>query len=631
MGSALFPRNDEVIYGGDLASQFYYWKGYLVDNIRNGVIPFWNPYLFSGTPFIAHPSIAPFYPFTALFILLPLNIAFSYFIAIHLVISGIGMYLLAQKFCNKTGSITAASCFALSGYFAARIYAGHIDLLSTAAWIPWVIYSMIVIFQNRFSRKRFIMGVFSWSMLVFAGYGAYLIFTTMFITAFALHHIVVVKIHNDNLKISIKRIFTAFGTLLIALFITSVQWLPTWELTRHSIRATGLPYDLASWGSLPLTGLKLFIDPLDAVELNKIVFNLGGGPLPNPFDHFIGAVPLLTTVIFLISQIVQVLRKRTLRLTILQRDIGFFTLLSLIFLWISFAYYSPVNLHRILYALVPFYRYIRMPIQHLVIAVVLASLLTGIAVSHIKYKTVQILILIAICTELFTFGKKYVFLTKLPTSILDQRLITYLKKELRGARVLAHFRVVSPVLTDFELNAPVKYQLFTTSGYDPVILRNYYDYIDRANGSSMSSVNKYNVEIPPINLIPSTLLALNVGYILEEKNNDSVSNEPIKYTKLLEGDRYYLYKVNQSASRFTLQSNSSECAVGEFGRVLIQKYAINEINLKVETPCDGILNSSEVYYPGWKAKIDGKPTNILLSNNLFRTINMPKEIGRARV
>src|SRR3989344_4001948 len=130
LGKTLFPSNNQIIYGGDLLSQFYYWKGFLKDSIGKGVIPFWNPYNFSGTPFLPHPGIAAFYPLTLVFLLLPLNLAFSWTIYFHLLIAGTGMYLLSRRYADKLISLISALIFMFSGYFAARIYAGHIDLLT---------------------------------------------------------------------------------------------------------------------------------------------------------------------------------------------------------------------------------------------------------------------------------------------------------------------------------------------------------------------------------------------------------------------------------------------------------------------------------------------------------------------
>jgi len=58
-------------------------------------------------------------------------------------------------------------------------------------------------------------------------------------------------------------------------------------------------------------------------------------------------------------------------------------------------------------------------------------------------------------------------------------------------------------------------------------------------------------------------------------------------------------------------------------RVDIINYLPNKIEIKVNTEKAGLLFLSDNYYPGWKAKIDGKLTKIYRANYAFRTIEVP--------
>ena len=53
----------------DVVSQIVPWKIFTIDNLKQGIIPFWNPYNFSGTPQLANWQSAPFNPFNFLFTL----------------------------------------------------------------------------------------------------------------------------------------------------------------------------------------------------------------------------------------------------------------------------------------------------------------------------------------------------------------------------------------------------------------------------------------------------------------------------------------------------------------------------------------------------------------------------------
>ncbi|MGB5301992.1 MAG: YfhO family protein [Gemmatimonadota bacterium] len=59
------------------------------------------------------------------------------------------------------------------------------------------------------------------------------------------------------------------------------------------------------------------------------------------------------------------------------------------------------------------------------------------------------------------------------------------------------------------------------------------------------------------------------------------------------------------------------------GVATIMRYEPNELVLQVEASQAGLLFLSEVYYPAWRARIDGQPTEILRTNTAFRGVVVP--------
>jgi hypothetical protein len=59
------------------------------------------------------------------------------------------------------------------------------------------------------------------------------------------------------------------------------------------------------------------------------------------------------------------------------------------------------------------------------------------------------------------------------------------------------------------------------------------------------------------------------------------------------------------------------------GVATITRYEPNELVLLVEASQAGLLFLSEVYYPAWRARIDGQPTEILRTNTAFRGVVVP--------
>jgi hypothetical protein len=55
-----------------------------------------------------------------------------------------------------------------------------------------------------------------------------------------------------------------------------------------------------------------------------------------------------------------------------------------------------------------------------------------------------------------------------------------------------------------------------------------------------------------------------------------------------------------------------------------QRYSPNDRIVKVTVPADGFLRISEVYYPGWKIFVDGKPTAIYRADYAWMAVNITK-------
>lgn len=673
-GKALVPSEGQVIYGGDLADQFYYWKSYYVNSIRKGVIPFWNPYNFSGTPFLAHPSVAPFYPFNLIFFIFPLNIAFSVFLFVHITMAGFFMYFLARRKLDRLSSLVSASVFAQSGYFAARIYSGHIDIISTIVWTP-LVFGTINQAIEKFRKKEILMAVLALTMQILAGY-QFAVMMTLELVFLVWGIRVISRVGPSLLKlwrakktwgIKLIRELAVLGLIVISAYgLASVQFLPTYEFVRNSVRSSGLPYSLVTWGSYSLDNFKLFDNPYiygDPFPESYSYF----GPGPNFFElfYFVGRIPLILIVgyiiIWVVTRIIGSKDKKILLIQIInQKDIGGILLAIVFFALLALGVNFP--LHKIFFDLVPPYRLFRFPAQHLMMVVFLLSLLAGRAVSSVKINLIKCVILLLIVVELLSFSKRFIRIDKVPTQGFDVDLITALKQDNELVRLVPDFPVVSRVRGSLDFESASYYRIQTTSGYNPILLNNYYQFIDLLNRSKESSIAYFNVEIPPPDPYSPYINFLNVKYVLVDPAFNTIINQPPANFKLLiEKSKYKLYQNTSYLPRFFLVGNISlyptrkaledeminnqisldrkalftkeeireeagfnlNCKDEDIGQIQLASYTPNKIKLKAEVNCNSFLSSSEVYYPGWKARLNGKEENIFLSNGSFRSIYLP--------
>jgi len=82
-----------TLFGRDITPFFYPMKHVLVESIRSGSIPFWNPGIANGEPFFASLQPGVLYPGSLLLYVLPLSVSFDWLVALHYPLAGAGLYL----------------------------------------------------------------------------------------------------------------------------------------------------------------------------------------------------------------------------------------------------------------------------------------------------------------------------------------------------------------------------------------------------------------------------------------------------------------------------------------------------------------------------------------------------------
>ena len=96
---ALYARllfTNRVLAGGDIQLYFYaYWE-YVAVTLREGRLPFWNPYLFLGAPLLANPQTAVLYPLHWPLIWLPVTKQIYWSAALHTWLLALGGYALLR-------------------------------------------------------------------------------------------------------------------------------------------------------------------------------------------------------------------------------------------------------------------------------------------------------------------------------------------------------------------------------------------------------------------------------------------------------------------------------------------------------------------------------------------------------
>lgn len=135
------------------AAQLAPWSAY-AQGLKAGSLSLWSPLQFGGYPLLATGSVAALYPPNVLLhTLLPMNIALSALVLLHLLWATAGAWLLARAL-GARGPLSAAAAvaFALVGLLLSPIV--ELNGWMAAAWLPWLLWLTDRLCSPTASRSR---------------------------------------------------------------------------------------------------------------------------------------------------------------------------------------------------------------------------------------------------------------------------------------------------------------------------------------------------------------------------------------------------------------------------------------------------------------------------------------------
>ncbi|HEX4123574.1 MAG TPA: hypothetical protein VHY37_02545 [Tepidisphaeraceae bacterium] len=186
-GDLLF-RTDKVLslIGTDIWRQFYPWRVFGFGELAKGHLALWNPYIFSGAPFLGGFQSALLYPPNWICMVLPMPMPINLGIAMHIFLAGAFMYCWASyRRLRWPACVAAGLVYMFGGPEFGRIVAGHITHIDTLTWAPLVFLAIDDLTMTRSLRGAFL-GSAAFAMQIFAGHAQYAFYTAVMATVYFL-------------------------------------------------------------------------------------------------------------------------------------------------------------------------------------------------------------------------------------------------------------------------------------------------------------------------------------------------------------------------------------------------------------------------------------------------------------
>ena len=346
-----------TLFFRDIQLLFMPMKHFLAQCWHQGQLPLWNPGLFCGAPFLSDIQTGVFYPLSIVFYLVPMPYALNMFIITHYIIAACLVYALTRQWnCSIPAACLAALCFTLGGYLVST--ANVLNNLQSAIWLPGI----FLCFEKGFGRHGLfyrLLAAILLSIHFLAGEPELLLFTLILLFTYNL----TVNQQTGWLP-RLAKTGTALAFIgIIAIILVMVQLLPTWEMFRHSIRATGFNFQEATKFSLnPLALFQLLSPPsFDIYGKEQFAWLL---------SNYFGLMPL----VFTISAILFVKDTR----------IKFWTACLFVSLALALGKHTP--LFFLLYKAIPFFNSFRFPEKFMFICAYSIAFLAAFGFDYVLEK-----------------------------------------------------------------------------------------------------------------------------------------------------------------------------------------------------------------------------------------------------
>lgn len=263
------------------------------------------------------------------------------------------------------------------------------------------------------------------------------------------------------------------------------------------------------------------------------------------------------------------------------------------------------------------------------------------AKEKITPKILKVGILGLILLDLGIFGMRFVTPVDTGQYLNENSALQFLKKD-KGL-----YRVLPLENTGLYENMGEIYRISSLNGYHPYILRRYLEFVNIINKKSPSHMVSSSIHLTNYN--SSLVNLLNTKYLLSAEKIESEKFRLVwdQDLKIYENKEFlprafivYRAKVIKERDKIFEELtnphfNPRDCVIleeeppvgmsGNFpvpdeSRMEFVDYSPNNFRLKADLKKEGLLVLSEIYYPGWKAYVDGKEEKIYQADYILRAI-----------
>ena len=259
------PHNELL---SDLVLENYVWKSFLRQAIAQGELPLWNPYLFSGVPFLAAGQHSALYPLSFVFYILPLPLAYGVFTWLQLAVAGLGMFLFSRTLrLGRTASLFAGLALMFSGFMVVSVV--FTMIIAAATWLPWLLACIETIVRKQEDKGNapyspipyVIGGAVILGVQSLAGHPEITVITLLTAGFYALARLLMAWRRLGALARPLRLAGWLLVMVILGIALGAIQLVPLFELVNTSFRQGSASYDQVIGWAWPARQILTFLLP----------------------------------------------------------------------------------------------------------------------------------------------------------------------------------------------------------------------------------------------------------------------------------------------------------------------------------------------------------------------------------
>ncbi len=570
----------------DLLLRLFYPNACLIqESFRNGRLPFWNPHIYGGVPFLANMQSAVLYPASLLYACLPFPSALACLQIIHSFLAAASMAALAADTgLSAPASLLAGIVYAFNGY--ATLHYSAPSNFDSYAWMPLVLMLLGRAWRPGPSLRYAAAAGAAWALEILAGHPQFAFYTGLAGVVLAGMDLPA----SSARPCAARRMGLFIAAAAAAAMLSAVLWLPAAQLAASSPMSAELGYDWATSYSLP---------PWDALRM--LVVPLWAGAFspqgdPSVVGFYFGWVAAVFAFWSLRAD------RGRIRGPALLAGIG-----------VAMALGRHLPGYHLLYKLLPPLRLFRFPAQALCLACLGFARLSGEGLEEILRRGIlrpraAFLLILAVFAEYDLFAARAV-------QTIDASLYAYRSPVAEFIKARGGFgRVMMTPRTRAALRRGGASQMAAWRGFRDSLLPNLAaaEGLDDADGFEVMRFASYDRVLSRIDADPRSewLNLLDVRYLLTfwdlpaDQFTLSRSWGPLR-----------LYENTKALARARIE--------GACGRAIIRSYESDRVLVETTAQSPGRLILADVAAPGWRAIVNGVPAAIVPYKETLRSLGVP--------